>query len=68
MGQYVDKYVDETHIDMTGFKVGEASLDLILALCKNKDWVKKQTLTNELHFYCPVEVPGGEIRTLHLVF
>lgn len=68
MGKYVDKYVDDTHIDMTGFKVASSALDIIMALCKNHEWVKKQTLSDELHFYCPVEVPGGELRTLHLVF
>ena len=68
MGKYVDKYVDATHIDMTGFKVNEKHLDLILALCAHHEWIKKQTLTEELHFYCPVEVPGGEVRGLHLVF
>ena len=68
MEKYVDKYVDDTHIDLTGMMVGHENLNLILALCAHHEYIKKQTLSDEIHLYCPVLVPGGEVRGLHLVF
>lgn len=68
MNKYEDKYVDATHIDLSGIMVSEESLNMILALCAHKDYIKGETRTGEFHYYCSAKVPTGEIRTLHLVF